>query len=156
MKRIIVISFAAALLLTGCGQAGDKTEIQITDTDLQSSISDNIAVSEITISEIGGEDGRNYTLTISQNNNTNVMCKVDNRIGKTITYHISDLDYQSITSTDITDYLDKKDELEYDVADWIDCHTEIQYDNGTTAVSDVYIPELWNKIYEVMNKYEPL
>ena len=123
---------------------------------LSSTLSDSISILKITISEIGGEDGRNYTLTISHSNDTNILCKADNRLGKTITYHISDSDYQSITSTDITDYLDKKDELEYDVADWIDCHTEIQYDNGSTVVSDVYIPELWNKINEVMNKYEPL
>ncbi|MCR5638055.1 MAG: hypothetical protein K6F97_04350, partial [Lachnospiraceae bacterium] len=74
--------------------------------------SDSKSISKITISEIGGEESKNHTLTISQNDNAYIMCKEDYRTGKTTTYYISDSDYQSILSIDLTDYLNKQPEVE--------------------------------------------
>ncbi len=118
--------------------------------------SDSKSISKITISEIGGEESKNHTLTISQNDNAYIMCKEDYRTGKTTTYYISDSDYQSILSIDLTDYLNKQPEVENGLVDTVDRHIEIQYDDGTTAFSEVYIQELWNKIYELYKKYEPI
>ena len=163
-KRILIIIFSL-LLLTGCSNAGNHT---ITIDDKQDSKpiidkskfseipSDSKSISKITISEIGGEESKNHTLTISQNDNAYIMCKEDYRTGKTTTYYISDSDYQSILSIDLTDYLNKQPEVENGLVDTVDRHIEIQYDDGTTAFSEVYIQELWNKIYELYKKYEPI
>ncbi len=164
-KRILIITFSL-LLLTGCSNAQNHTNITIVDNQDSKPIidkskfpeipSDSKSISKITISEIGGEESKNHTLTISQNDNAYVMCKEDYRTGKTTTYYISDSDYQSILSIDLTDYLNKKPEVENGLVDTVDRHIEIQYDDGTTAFSEVYIQELWNKIYELYKKYEPI
>ena len=58
MKRIIAMTFAAELLLTGCGQVDEKVGKEIQGTDTQITDNHEKAVTEIKITEIGGEDGR--------------------------------------------------------------------------------------------------
>ena len=147
MKKIISYIMTSALLLTGCGHIPDNNNDNNDKTESQT-------VSAMYIQETGGEDGRNNTWTISHINGNNVLSKTD-RMNNTFTYNISDEDFQDILTTDFSGYIGCKENLE-NVCDGIYYRIEINYDDGSQALSEVYIQELWDKLKKVNISYEPL
>lgn len=153
MKRIIALLFAAALLLTGCSNyddnAGNKASVsQITENNEKT-------VTEIRITEIGGEDGRDIEWIISQNDGYKTMVQKDNRFDKVLTYSISDEDYQALMNMDFSLFIGKKEDND-GVIDGLDYHISIIYEDESEDKSEVYIPDLWKKFYEIMDEYEPV
>lgn len=148
MKRIIAMVAATAVLLTGCGYLGEESETAKPGAEVQTSEFSGRNVSEINIIEIGGEDGRNNDWTISQIDGRNTVVLTD-RMRKTLTYNISDEDFQALTHTDFSNYIGIKADTE-NIIDAVYYNIEIIYDDGTKDKAEVYIPALWNKLYEII------
>lgn len=141
MKRIIAFAFAAALLLTGCENFDDNA--------------DRKAVTEIRITEIGGEDGRDIEWIVSQDDGYKTLIQKDNRFDKVITYNISDEDYHTLLNMDFSSYIGKKEDND-GVIDGLDYNILIIYEDETEDKTEVYIPDLWKKFYEIMEEYKPV
>lgn len=153
MKRIISIIAVMAVLLTGCRQLTEESENTRHGAGAQTSDFSYKNVSEITINEVGGEDGRHNEWIISQSDGCNTVVKTD-RMKKTSTYNISDEDFQALTHIDFSDYIGVKADTE-GICDAIYYNIEIIYDDGTKNIIEVYIPDLWHKLYEIIGAYEP-
>lgn len=153
MKKFLSIIGVAAVLLTGCGYAGDDSPTANPGADGKTLDFVGKNVSEIKILESGGEDGRINNWSISQNGGRNVVVLTD-RMKKTSTYNISDEDFQALTHIDFSDYIGVKADTER-LADAVYYNIEIIYDD-TMDIIEVYVPELWRKLYEIIGSYEPL
>lgn len=153
MKKFLSIIGVAAVLLTGCGYAGDDSPTANPGADGKTFDFVGKNVSEIKILESGGEDGRINNWSISQNGGRNVVVLTD-RMKKTSTYNISDEDFQALTHIDFSDYIGVKADTER-LADAVYYNIEIIYDD-TMDIIEVYVPELWRKLYEIIGSYEPL
>lgn len=157
MKKVLSIIGAAAVLLTGCGYAGDDSGTSNPEADGKTLDFVGKNVSEIKILESGGEDGRINNWSISQSDGRNVVVLTD-RMKKTSTYNISDEDFQALTHIDFSDYIGVKADTER-LADAVYYNIEIIYDDDTKDkidIIEVYVPELWHKLYEIIGSYEPL
>lgn len=154
MKRIIVMVAATAVLLTGCGQLGEESEITKPGAEVETSDFSDRNISEINIIEVGGEDGRDNNWTISQINDRKTVVLTD-RMKEILTYNISDEDFEALTNIDFSDYIGKKDDIE-NLVDAVYYKVEIIYDDGTRDIAEVYIPDLWHKLYEIQAEYEPI
>lgn len=154
MKRIISIVAVMAVLLAGCGQLAEESKNAKQGAGVQTSEFIDKNVSEITIYETGGEDGRHNEWIILQTDGRNIVVKTD-RMRKKSTYNISDEDFQSLTHIDFSDYIGVKADKEYVICDEIYYNIEIIYDDSTKDIIEVYIPDLWHKLYEIIGTYEP-
>ncbi|MDE7365628.1 MAG: protease complex subunit PrcB family protein, partial [Ruminococcus sp.] len=153
MKRIISIVAVMAVLLAGCEQLAEESENTRHGAGVQTSDFSYKNISEITIYETGGEDGRKNNWSISQIDGRNIVVKTD-RTRKKSTYNISDEDFQALTHINFSDYIGVKANTER-IADAIYYNIEIIYDDGTKNIIEVYIPDLWHKLYEIIRIYEP-
>ena len=104
MKKIIAVAFTAILLLTGCGKVDEKVRIE-QSTNSQSTNNNEKTVTKIKIAETGGEDGRDNEWDVFQIDGCNIVIQKDNRSCKTVTYHISDEDYQILMDMDFSSHL---------------------------------------------------
>ncbi|MDE5769920.1 MAG: hypothetical protein K2H82_11100 [Oscillospiraceae bacterium] len=157
MKRMIAMTAiiaTTAVLLMGCGQVGEKSETINPETEVQTSDFSFRNVSEIHIHETGGEDGRDQNWIISKMDGRNTVVFTDNNMRKTLTYLVSDEDFQNLTCTDFSDYVGIKADME-NIDDAVYYTIEIIYDDGTKDEAEIYIPALWNKLYEMIGTYEP-
>lgn len=154
MKKIIATVAATAVLLTGCGQFVEESDSTNLGAEVQTSDFVVKNVSEINIFETGGEDGRINNWLISQNDDCNIVVLTD-KTRKTSTYNISDEDFQALTHIDFSNYIGIKADTE-NIVDAIYYNIEIIYDNSTNDIIDVYIPELWHNLYEIISTYEPV
>ena len=73
---------------------------------------------------------------------------------KTVTYHISDEDYQALVDIDLSPYIGKTEDTE-GIADRIYSNISIVYEDGTQNKIEVNIPELWSKLYGIATEYTP-
>jgi len=163
MKRIAALAFSAVLMLAGCEQANGvkktplpekKSQLSIDVTEPQTALHVIKHVSEINIHEVGGEDGRDYEWSVSRTDGKNVFSFNGDRINQSAVYNITDEEYEDIITTDFTEYIGKKDELEGQVCDWIDYDIILGHDDGSEDICEVYVPELWKKLYGIMDKYK--
>lgn len=154
MKKIISIVAVTVVLLTGCGQLTEESENTRHGAGVQTSDFSYKNISEITIYETGGEDGRTNNWLISQTDGCNIVELTDLWSGETSTYNISDEDFQALTHIDFSDYIGVKadTEGEYDAVYY---NIEIIYDDGTKDKSETFISPLWQKLYEIIGAYEP-
>ncbi|MDE6088568.1 MAG: hypothetical protein K2G25_09305 [Oscillospiraceae bacterium] len=150
MKKMLVILAVVTVLLTGCGQSGASETAGI---ESESDFTDKM-ISEIHIHEIGGEDGRDQDWSISNAGGYNIIIFTDHRMQTELTYHVSDEDFRILTDTDFAEYIGIKADME-NIVDAVYCTIEIIYDDGTEDTAEIYIPELWNKLYEITGTYEP-
>ncbi len=101
MKKIIAVAFMAILLLTGCGQIDEKAGTE-QGANSQTTNNNDKTVARIRIAETGGEDGRDNVWDIFQIDGCNIVIRKDNRSCKTVAYHISDEDYQTLVDIDFS------------------------------------------------------
>ena len=155
MKRMITMLTVITVLLMGCGQVGEKSETINPETEVQTSDFSSRNVSEIYIHETGGEDGRDLNWSISKMDGRNTVVFTDNNMKKSLTCLVSDKDFQILTGTDFSDYVGIKADME-NIVDAVYSTIEIIYDDGKQDKAEIYIPALWDKLYEIINTYEPV
>lgn len=153
MKKIIAAAFMAILLLTGCGQIDEKYGTEQVANSQTTNDHEKI-VTRIRIAETGGEDGRDNVWDIFQIDGCNIVIRKDNRFCKTVTYPISDEDYQALVDIDFSSYIGKTEDTE-GIADLIYSNISIVYEDGTQNKIEVNIPELWEKLYGIATEYTP-
>ncbi|MDE6731136.1 MAG: hypothetical protein K2J71_10240 [Oscillospiraceae bacterium] len=153
MKKMLVMLAVVTVLLTGCGQSGASEISGISGIESESDFTDKM-ISEIHIHEIGGEDGRDQDWSILNADGCNSIIFTDHRMQTELTYHVSDEDFRILMDTNFAEYIGIKADME-NIVDAVYDTIEIIYDDGTEDTAEIYIPALWDKLYEIMGTYEP-
>lgn len=156
MKKLIALTAILAILMTGCGQVSEETETTNSGAKVQVNDFNEKTISEIKINEIGGEDGRDNDWLVSAKDGHNYVILTDNRMKTTQTYDVSDKDFLDLIQIYFSDYIGKSESNPIGTCDVIDYTIVIRYNDETEDKSEVYIPALWNKLYEIIAVYEPI
>lgn len=153
MKKTVIMVVSTAFLFAGCGHVEEDNKRSDLSSEVQVDQVVNKNVTEIEMHESGGEDGRanNWQVFIDDNGKKSVVLK-NIWTNDTQTYEISDEDYNSLMGIDFSEYIGKKDDNE-GVADAIYYNVVIRYDDETEATSEASIPDLWNKLYQIVYDY---
>lgn len=156
MKKLIALAAILTVLMTGCGQVSEEAETTKSGAEVQANDFNEKTISEIKINETGGEDGRNYDWLISAKDGHNYVIQTDNNMKTTLTYDISDKDFGDLIQIDFSDYIGESESNPIGICDAVYYTIVISYDDETEDKSEVCIPALWDKLYEIIATYEPI
>ena len=140
------------------GSDTDSAVMSVTESSIaETTVKSDRLVERIDIHETGGIDGRDLEYNIYRDNDENILVFMDHDgRQESGTYHISDKDMEKLLSVDYEPYLNASRDNDLMICDAVYTDIDFCFEDGSIVTVYSYMPELYDMLYDIKDKYEPV